>query len=117
RKLVWKKLHKYKFIETILLNFPFPEIYIAPGTIDIESFEIQDIIVDGQQRCNAIREYIETTGVFSFDKIPVKKYLELSDEEKGQFLSYEVSIRYLKNASKDQVREIFQRINNTEYSL
>lgn len=24
RKLVWKKSHKFKFIETILLNFPFP---------------------------------------------------------------------------------------------
>lgn len=28
RKLVWKKAHKFKFIETILMNFPFPEIYI-----------------------------------------------------------------------------------------
>ena len=31
RKLVWKKQHKYAFIQTILLNYPFPEVYIASG--------------------------------------------------------------------------------------
>lgn len=117
RKLVWKKRHKYKFIETVLMNYPFPEIYIAPGEIDTETFEIKDIIVDGQQRSNAIRNYIEETGDFALGSLPIKKYTELSKDEKEAFLGYEVSIRYLKNADQDQISEIFQRINNTEYSL
>lgn len=117
RKLVWKKAHKFKFIETILMNFPFPEIYIAPGKIDTESLELKDLIVDGQQRCRAIESYIENKDVFALKRIPIKRFSELSKEEKEDFLNYEVSIRYLKNAKNEQIKEIFQRINSTEYSL
>ena len=34
RKLVWKRAHKLNFIETIQKNYPFPEIYLAPGAHD-----------------------------------------------------------------------------------
>ncbi len=49
--------------------------------------------------------------------MPIKKFSELSKEEKGEFLNYEVSVRYMKNADETQIKEIFQRINSTEYSL
>lgn len=117
RKLVWRKQHKYKFIETILLNFPFPEIYIAPGELNTDTLILTDQIVDGQQRLTTIANYIEGKDVFSLAAIPIKKFSELSKTEKEDFLNYEISVRYLKNASEDQVREIFQRINSTEYSL
>ena len=48
---------------------------------------------------------------------PISKFSDLSDDEKKDFLSYEVSIRYLKNASDIQIKDIFQRINSTEYAL
>lgn len=117
RKLVWKKQHKYKFIETILLNFPFPEIYLAPGELNTETLILKDQIVDGQQRLTTIRNYIEGTDVFSSPSLPIKRFVELTKEEKEEFLNYEISVRYLKNASQSQVRAIFQRINSTEYSL
>ena len=47
RKLVWKKQHKFHFIGTILLNYPFPEIYIASSEIDVDSLEAKEIVVDG----------------------------------------------------------------------
>lgn len=117
RKLVWKKSHKFKFIETILLNFPFPEIYIAPGKLDIDSLVLKDMIVDGQQRCTTIENYIEGKDVFALTRIPITKFKDLSKEEKEEFLNYEVSIRYLKNATINQIKEIFQKINSTEYAL
>ncbi len=117
RKLVWRKQHKYDFIETILMNFPFPEVYIAPGKIDTESLELNELIVDGQQRLTTIQNYINEHDVFALDKIPIKKFSELTRNEKKHFLEYEVSVRYLKNASEDQIKEIFQRINSTEYAL
>jgi len=116
RKLVWKKQHKFNFIETILLNYPFPEIYKAPGNLDVTNLELKDEIVDGQQRVTTIVNFIDGKDVFSSDKAPYK-FSSLTDGEKRNFLNYEVSVRYLKNASDDQVKEIFQRINNTEYSL
>ncbi len=117
RKLVWRKQHKYRFIETILLNFPFPEIYIAPGELNTDTLVLTDQIVDGQQRLTTIANYIESKDVFSLNSIPIKKFSELTKSEKEDFLNYEISVRYLKNTSEEQIREIFQRINSTEYSL
>jgi hypothetical protein len=117
RKLVWRKQHKYDFIDTILTNFPFPEIYIAPGKINAKDLSINDFVVDGQQRLTAIQNYINGYDVFALPNIPIKKFDELSIAEKEEFLGYEVSVRFLKNASDKQIKEIFQRINQTEYAL
>lgn len=117
RKLVWKKQHKYKFIGTILMNFPFPEVYLAPGELDTETLVLKDQIVDGQQRLTTIVNYIEGKDVFSLQNMPIKKFSQLERNEKEDFLNYEISVRYLKNANEEQIREIFQRINSTEYSL
>lgn len=116
RKLVWKRQHKINFIGTILMKYPFPEIYKAPGKLDVESLELTDLIVDGQQRVSTIVTFIDGTDVFALENTKLK-FSNLSDEEKSDFLNYEVSIRYLKNADREQIKEIFQRINNTEYSL
>ena len=117
RKLVWKKQHKFDFIDTILRNYPFPEIYLAPGSLDQEKLILVDEIVDGQQRLTTIQNYINGVDVFSFPRLPIKRFSELNPTEKGSFLNYEVSIRYLKNVSALQVRDIFQRINKTDYAL
>lgn len=117
RKLVWKKQHKFDFIDTILRNYPFPEIYLAPGSLDQEKLILVDEIVDGQQRLTTIQNYINGVDVFSLPRLPIKRFNELNPTEKGSFLNYEVSIRYLKNVSPAQVRDIFQRINKTDYAL
>lgn len=116
RKLVWKRQHKYNFINTILMNYPFPEIYKAPGSLNVESLQLTDLIVDGQQRVTTIVNFIDGKDVFSLESSPVK-FSDLNKQQKEDFLNYEVSVRYLKNATKAQIKEIFQRINNTEYSL
>ncbi|HAY3539497.1 DUF262 domain-containing protein [Elizabethkingia anophelis] len=116
RKLVWKKQHKYHFIETILLNYPFPEIYIASSEIDVDSLEAKEIVVDGQQRLTTIRDYIKGEGDFDNQKT-LKSFAELSNESKKEFLNYYVSVRDLKDLKIEDIKEIFQRINHTEYSL
>lgn len=117
RKLVWKRSHKLNFIDTILKNFPFPEIYLAPGALDQEKLILIDEIVDGQQRLTTIKDYIEDTDIFALPHLPIKKFSELQPDERRVFLNYEISVRYLKNVSAEQVREIFQRINKTDYAL
>src|SRR4051812_8424478 len=64
RKLVWKKQHKYAFINTILLNYPFPEIYIASAEMDVNNLKSQEIVVDGKQRLTAIVDYIKGINDF-----------------------------------------------------
>ena len=98
------------------MNYPVPEIYKTPGDIDVNTLDLEDLIVDGQQRITTIVNFIDGNDVFAFANTPIK-FAELNDNQKKSFLSYEVSVRYLKDATKAQIKEIFQRINNTEYSL
>ncbi|MDO8035059.1 DUF262 domain-containing protein [Janthinobacterium sp. SUN128] len=117
RKLVWKRNHKLEFIDTVLKNFPFPEIYLAPGNLDQANLILTDEIVDGQQRLTTIRDYIEGTDIFALDDLSIQKFSDLTVPERTAFLNYEISVRYLKNMNAEQVREIFQRINKTDYAL
>lgn len=116
RKLVWKKQHKFHFIETILKNYPFPEVYVASEDIDVTSITSSEIVVDGQQRLTTIRDYIKGVGDFEWQKT-IKSFRDLSVEEKKAFLNYPVSVKDLKNIDRTIVTDIFTRINNTEYSL
>lgn len=116
RKLVWKKQHKYAFIQTILLNYPFPEIYIASAEVDVEKLQAVEIVVDGQQRLNAIVDYIKGRNDFEKQK-KVPSFDELSTDEKKEFLNYSVTVKDLKDLNMDLIKEIFKRINSTDYSL
>lgn len=113
RNLVWREIHKKDFIETILMGYPFPQIFISKGKIDLVNRISTSCIVDGQQRCNAIQEFIE-------DKFTVdgKVFSDLSEQEQSDFFKYEIAVIELDLAHDDpKVGEIFQRINRTANAL
>lgn len=116
RKLVWKKQHKYAFIETILLNFPFPEIYIASKDVDVETLQAKEVVVDGQQRLSTIVDYIKRQGDFQ-NQTKVSPFDDLSIEDKKDFLNYSITVKDLKDIGMDKITEVFERINSTDYSL
>jgi hypothetical protein len=111
RNLVWREVHKKDFIKTILLGYPFPQIFISKGKVDIDNMSTVSCIVDGQQRANAIMGYIDN----EFD-VEGKFYKDLKDKE--NFLKYEIATIELDLENNDPiVQEIFQRINRTSNSL
>jgi hypothetical protein len=113
RKLVWRIAHKVDFIKTILLGYPFPEVFISRGNIDLLSMQSTSALVDGQQRMTTIKEFIE-------DRFPVDghKYSDLKPSEKESFLKYEIAIIDLDLQQDDpQIIEIFKRLNRTFYAL
>ena len=113
RKLVWRTAHKVDFIKTILLGYPFPEIFISRGTIDVATMQSTSALVDGQQRMSTIREYLE-------DKILVDggRYSQLTPAQKEAFLKYEIALIDLDLEQDDpQIIEIFKRLNRTFYAL
>ena len=87
RNLVWREVHKRDFIETILKGFPFPQIFVSKGKVDVESMSTISCIVDGQQRCNAIVGFID--GEF---EVGGKKYADLTETQKADFLKYEIAV-------------------------
>lgn len=113
RNLVWREIHNKEFIQTILLGFPFPQIFISKGKVDVNTMTTVSCIVDGQQRSNAILRFID--GDFDVDG---RYYDDLSDSEKSVFLKYEVAVIELDLENNDpKVQDIFQRINRTSNSL
>lgn len=113
RNLVWREVHKRDFVETILLGLPFPQIFIAQGEIDVETMRSQACIVDGQQRMNAITEYVR--GNLS---VQGEKFSDLDTQRREDFLRYQVPVIDLEiKASDPQIIEIFQRLNRTFYAL
>lgn len=113
RNLVWRTVHKVDFIKTILLGYPFPEIFLANGDLDIEEMSATSAVVDGQQRLNSIIEYLNDEF-----KVDNKYYSEQIPEKKQQFLKYEIAVIELDIKYDDpQIKEIFKRLNRTFYSL
>lgn len=116
RKLVWKKQHKYAFIETILLNFPFPEIYIASEEVDTTSLKSKEVVVDGKQRLSTIVDYIQKKNDF-LNQNKVKDFDDLTTDEKRDFLNYSITVKDLNDIGEINIIEVFKRINSTNYPL
>ena len=117
RKFVWNKGHKEKFIDTILNGYPFPEIYIAQKGINLVTIQNQEVVVDGQQRLSTIVQYIDEDEKSKEFGKTVKKYNDLTEPEKRDFLNYDVVFRSLGDVDSETIIEIFSRINLTQYSL
>jgi RNAse (barnase) inhibitor barstar len=116
RRLVWNNKDKSAFLETVLMNYPFPEIYVAAGEVDVETGEGKEWLVDGQQRVSTLYQYfvgaqdlILTRGVPPYNQLP--------RERKEAFLQYDVVVRDLGHVQIDIIRNVFQRINATRYAL
>ena len=127
RRKVWGLQDNVRLIETIILDLVIPEIFMWDYSTDPNTGETITHIVDGQQRINAIFEFI--AGHYRLQKKYLldnevknrygdKLFTELEDEVKKSIWSYEMSIVNLdKNFSKEEIRNMFYRLNLTDYSL
>lgn len=116
RRLVWSNKDKVAFVRTVLEGYPFPEIYIASGKVDPKTGEGTELLVDGQQRLTTLYQYFKGSPDLKLPK-DMRSYAELSEPEQIGFLEYEVVVRDLGNKPIATVKEIFQRINSTNYGL
>jgi hypothetical protein len=113
RNLVWRDVHKRDFIETILKGFPFPQMFFSRGKIDVESMQTTKCIVDGQQRTNAIIEFVDNKF-----ELNGGSFKTLTEQEKTSFLKYEIAIVELDLENDDPlIKEVFARVNRTSNSL
>ena len=67
RRLRWSNPQKSRLIESLLLNIPVPPVFFY------ESTAARYEVMDGQQRLNAVREFI--AGEFALSGLPVLKPL------------------------------------------
>ena len=111
RKGVWGKSAQIMLMDTVLKNIPMPKIFLASI---IKKDTPYFSVIDGQQRIRAILSFIR--GEFSLQKPYVgeyknKKFAELPENIRGNFLRYSLDYNEITDASEEQLREIYSRVN------
>ena len=72
-------------------------------------------VIDGQQRLTTIKKYMDGKHDKTLKKI--KKFEDLTDDERGEFLSYQIVVRDIGQVDDSDIKEVFRRINLTKFKL
>jgi hypothetical protein len=115
RRQVWTNTDKEFFIDTVLKRYPFPEIFVSTAALDRKNIKRRKWLVDGQQRITTLRDYVRGSSDLLYKTIP--RYEDLTEGEQTALLDYEIAVRDLGTVSDAEIREIFRRINTTDYAL
>ncbi|MEA3045267.1 MAG: hypothetical protein QOH47_3105 [Sphingomonadales bacterium] len=112
---VWPEAARSFLIESLLLGYPMPKIYLHSFT-DLKTKKTRKEIVDGQQRSKTILDFFKDNLSMSkaseIEEIRGLKYSELPPEWQEKFISYHMSIDQFVGAEPAEVRQIFRRMNS-----
>jgi len=117
---LWSSQAKSYFIESILLEFPIPKLFVY-AKIDLKTKGTIKEIVDGQQRSGALRDFFNNKLRLSIkidtEKFRGKRYSDLDDGDKSKFLGYSLPIDQFSGVDEAEVREAFRRMNANNVPL
>ncbi len=112
---VWPEAARSFLIETILLDYRVPKLYLYQKT-DLKSRKTHMEIVDGQQRSRAILDFyndkLKLPKSSDEPEFAGKLYSELPEEYQRRFLDYSISADIFVSATDEEIRETFRRINS-----
>ncbi len=113
RYFVWSRRQQSALIETILLGYPIPEIYMQEG-LGPDNTE-QYVVVDGQQRITTVLNYLRDD--FRLDNEVMApfgglKASKLQETHVRQILQYQFVVRTLPAEwGEEKLRDVFSRLN------
>jgi len=110
RNLVWTPIQKSRFIESIILNFPLPPIYLN------ETKETKYVVIDGLQRSTTLRQFFNNEfsllGIEALPKYNGLKFKELPEILQSKFENKKLTVFVLKPSTPMVViYDLFNRIN------
>ena len=128
RNYVWNRKNQVQLIESIIMGFPIPEIYIWNIGTDENTGDTRYSIVDGQQRTGAIFQFISNQYKLSdislkkesgcFDRIKNKYFKDLHVDDKKAVWAYIFSIRLVRNSvDRESIVKMFLRLNSNNLTL
>lgn len=119
RRSVWNQSFKDYFIDTILLDYPAPAIFLHE---DINpDGRVKYAVVDGKQRLTSIFEFVK--DIFPVSEKAQRSELrglyfsELHDDKKREFWAFQFSVEYLPSVEESVISSIFDRINRNTKRL
>lgn len=125
RKYIWIRKDRISLMETIILGYPIPEIYLWATGTDPTSGDTKYSIIDGQQRIRTVGLFIDgklklTDSGLEFQNPAYRGLVfeELAPEIRSAIWSYKISIRFVKAAvQRDDIVKMFLRLNSTSNAL
>lgn len=119
RRSVWNQKFKDYFIDTVLLNYPAPAVFLY-----------EDIMPDGRSVYHVVDGKQRLTTLFEFvtDKFPIpersesskwsgKYFGSLDDETKKLLWGYQFLVEYVPTDDEKVINAIFDRINRNVVKL
>ena len=130
---VWTRSQQRKLIDSIFRGYQLPIFYLQDTSVEYSDGGRWDRleIIDGQQRVNALRGYVKgdfrlfnvddkdarfPTFLQDTDAYPCdwggKDFHSLSEELQTKLLNTPLSVALIQNATKDEVRDLFVRLQS-----
>jgi len=121
RRSVWTQRYREDFIETVLLGYPAPSLFLYEEIKDDGSTNYA--VVDGKQRLTTLFAFVD--GEFSTrdesTALPPPErgcyFSDLDSSVKQRFWSYEFTVEYLPSTDESLLTEVFDRINRNVAKL
>jgi hypothetical protein len=119
---LWSLETKSKFIESLILGYPIPMIFLA----DNKNGKLE--IIDGLQRISTLSEFFNFAnheeggfclkGLSKLDKLNKKQYKDLPESEQRRLKNKSLRVIVLEQETdKESRKELFDRINTTGVNL
>jgi hypothetical protein len=117
---IWASYARSYFIESILLEYPIPKIFLY-SKVDLKTRQSVKEIVDGQQRSHALQNFynkkFKLSAKIETEELRGKNYNQLSEEFQSSFLSYSLPIDEFRGVQPPEIQESFRRMNASNVPL
>jgi hypothetical protein len=113
RRSVWSQSYKDYFIDTVLLEYPAPAVFLYE---DIDEDGIAEYsVVDGKQRLSTVFGFLSNdfpvSDAASLTNLRGLSFAELPGDVKQRFYAYQFAIEFLPTTDAGTLSNIFDRIN------
>lgn len=106
---LWPSGARSYFIDTVIGEFPFPNLYMYEF---IQSGRVKKELIDGQQRLLTIKDFVGGKFALSGEtRHPGLSYNSMEEDVREKFMAYPIPVDVVRNARKDEIIQMFRRMN------
>jgi Protein of unknown function DUF262 len=113
RRSVWNQAYKDSFIETVLLNYPAPPLFLHE-TISADGVASYSV-VDGKQRLSTVLDFADNLFAIpdksALERLQGRFFSQFDDPTKTEFWKYKFTVEFLPVTEEGLLNEIFNRLN------
>lgn len=117
---IWAAYARSFFIESILLQYPIPKIFLY-SKVDLRTRSTVKEIVDGQQRSHTLQMFynrrFKLSSKIETEELRGKNYNQLSEEFQSSFISYSLPIDEFRGVRPEEIQDSFRRMNSSNVPL